>query len=383
MKRFFKTFLYHYHWRNLLARKASTALNLFAIMVTVLVFLVMNGMAIGLRESLQAAGRLDTLIVLTKGAQTAEVSRMPPEYFSILRYYPEIATRANGKPYFSQEAYTIKPLLPASGEGRRWMPIRGIDPANMDLYTGVLKVSGNTLQKDGEVLIGNLVKLKLGNLKVGDSIEIGRQTHRIAGFFSANGSAFESELWITRNDFKVDFNISYDSIAVIRFDNLKDRDEFLARANQDPRLKVDIKTEKEYFTSLDKSAETLQFIASIIAFILSVAAVFTGMNALYASVASRTREIGTLRAMGFSRNSILVGFIFEGLTVACLAGLVAVLLSLIFQHLPIAYLRSSFRILISGPLIFQGLMVAMAVGLIGSFVPARQAARMKILEALR
>jgi len=383
MRKLLQSFPYQYHLRNLFARKASTSLNLFAIVVTVTVFLVMNGMSTGLRNSLHATGRDDTVVILTKGSQTAEVSKLPPDFFAILRYFPEIAKRQDGTPMLSQETYTVKPLPPVTGTGRRWIPIRGIEPQNIDLYSDLLKIEGRPIQADREVLVGNLVHLKMGKMKLGDQILLGRERHTIVGFFTAKGSAYESEMWVTRNDLKVDFNLNYDSVDVVRFNNLKDRDDFIARAAADSRLRVDLKTEREYFSALDSGAAIIQLIASVIAVILSVAAVFTGMNALYASVASRTREIGTLRSMGFGQRAILLGFLFEGVTIALIAGLFSMLLSLPFEHLPIAYMRSSFRIAIPLPLLLKGLLVALGVGLIGSYIPARQAARMKIVEALK
>jgi putative ABC transport system permease protein len=354
MKKFFQSFPYQYHLRNLFGRKASTILNIVAIMVTVLVFLVMNGMAIGLKSSLQSTGREEAVVILTKGSQTAEVSKIPPNFFLILRYFPEIAKRSDGNPMLSQEVYTVKPLAPkGGGPNRRWIPIRGIDPANFDLYRDLFQIQGRALQGNQEVLVGNLVRLKLGNLQIGDSIPLGRQMHKVVGFFTAGGSAFESELWVTRNDLKVDYDMNYDSIGVVRFNDLKDRDSFIDRAENDRRLRLDLKTEREYFSSLSENANVLQLIAAIIAAILSVAAIFTGMNALYASVSARTTEIGTLRSMGFGRGQILVGFMFEGVMIALLAGLLSVLFSLPFEHLPIAYMRSSFRIRIPFSLILK------------------------------
>lgn len=383
MKNFFQSFPYQYHLRSLFARKASTILNIVAVMVTILVFLVMNGMAIGLRYSLQSTGRDDTVVILTKGAQTAEVSKIPPDFFPILRYFAEIAKRADGSPLLSQEVYTVKPLPPKSGEGRRWIPIRGIDPKNFDLYQGLFQIQGQSLQGNQEVLVGNLVRIKLGDLKIGDQIQLGRQLHKVVGFFTANGSAYESELWVTRNDLKVDYDINYDSIGVVRFNSTSARDRFIEKTLDDRRLRLDLKTERDYFSSLSENASVLELIAGVIAFILSVAAIFTGMNALYASVASRTTEIGTLRSMGYGRRSVLIGFLFEGITLSLLAGILSLLLSLPFEHLPIAFMRSSFRIRIPFTLMLEGMLVSLIVGFLGSFIPARQAARMKIVEALR
>ncbi len=383
MKNLFKTFPYQYHLRNLFARKASTVLNLIAVMVTVTTFLVMNGMATGLKYSLESTGRENTVIILTKGAQTAEVSKLPNDFYPILKYFPEIAKRTDGSPMIAPETYTVKPLPMLSRDERRWIPIRGIDPPNIDLYSELLKIEGRPIRNDGEMLVGTLVPLKMGAMKIGDQIELGRQRHTIVGFFSAGGSAYESEMWVTRNDLKVDFNLNYESNLVAHFDSLKERNTFIDKADEDRRLRVDIKSEREYFASLAESAGTLQLIATIIAFILSVAAIFTGMNALYASVASRTTEIGTLRSMGFSRRSILLGFLFEGLTIALLGGILSIFLSLPFQHLPIAYMRSSFRIRIPPTLVLEGLLVSILVGVIGSLIPSRQAAKMKIVDALR
>lgn len=383
MKNPFESFPYQYHLRNLFSRKASTALNLFAVVVTVTVYLVMNGMAYGLKRSLESTGRDNTVIALTKGAQTAEMSKIPADFFAVLKYYPEIAKRPDGSPVIAAETYSVKPLPPFRGTGRRWIPIRGIEPKNLDVYTELLQVEGLPIERDGEVMIGRLVPLKMGPMKIGDQIQLGRQRHKVVGFFNAKGSAYESEMWVTRNDLKVDFNLNYDSNYVILFDHAKDRDRFIQRATEDSRLRLDLKTEREYFSSMAADARTLQLIATIIAVILSVAAVFTGMNALYSSVASRTTEIGTLRSMGFSRRSILLGFLFEGVSIAMIAGILSVLLSFPFQHLPIAYMRSSFHIYIPFSLAAEGFLVSLVVGFVGSFIPARQAARMKIVEALK
>ncbi len=383
MRHFFPPLPYSYHFRSLFRRRASTALNLFAILVTILVFLVMNGMVTGLKNSLQSTGRENVVVMLTQGADTAEVSKLPADFLPTVRYYPTLAKRPDDSPLLSPESYTVKPLKPKSGGNHRWIPIRGIEPINFDLYQDLFEIRGSPLLHPQEVLVGDLVRLKMGNLQIGDQIQIGRQLHKIVGFFTAKGSAFESELWISRNDFKVDFNVEYDSILVGRFNSMSDRDRFVAQVEKDQRLRLDVKTEREYFSSLAQSATALQLIASIIAVILSIAAVFTGMNALYASIASRTIEIGTLRSMGFGQTTILFGFLLEGLAVSLIAGFLALLLSIPFEHLPISYFRSSFRIQIPFSLIGEGLLLALAVGLIGSWIPARRAAGLKIVQSLR
>lgn len=383
---------FKYNLRSLLVRKGSSALTLASISLTVMVFAVMAGLASGLAKTYSSTGRENVMIALSKGADTAEISRLNESSIFLLKYNAAVRHRVDGTPMFSPEVYAIKPLLPPNKSindvdrkkdvTARWLPIRGLRLENMDLYPDVKITEGRALEGPQEVMVGRLVSTKLGRIKLGDMIELGRQKHRVVGFFASQGTAYESELWISNDDLLLDFNIPTQSIAVFPLATGVSVEEVKASIEHDPRLQVELKTEKEYFLAMAESYGFVRIIGNVIAIIMSIGALFAGMNTMYASVTSRIREIGTLRALGFSRTSIQLSFVFESLILAGFSGVLGILAALLFNGVSLSFMKSSFHIQIGVPIVLQGMFLAVMVGFIGGYFPARSAAKMKIVDVM-
>lgn len=373
-----------YNIRSLLMRKGGSILTLTSIGLTVMVFAVMSGLSNGLETTYASTGRSDVLIALAKGAGSAEISRLSGDTLFTLKYHHAIRRRGDGSPLFSPEVYAIKPLLPpSSGSSEaRWLPLRGLRLENMDLYPTIKIIKGRSPEGGQELLVGKLVSAKLGTVQVGDEIALGRQTHRVVGIFSANGTAYESEVWTSNQDLLTDFDIPFQSIAVFAIEDGEDPQAVIRELEDDPRIQVDVETEKDYFIAMAENYAFVRIIGDIIAFVMSVGALFAGMNTMYTSVSSRVREIGTLRALGFSRRAIQLSFILESLLLGALAGVLGSVAALIFNGASLSFMRSAFHIQINALILLQAFALALVVGFLGGYFPARSAARMKIVDVM-
>ncbi len=372
-----------YNIRSLLVRKGSSLFTLASIALTVMVFTIMAGLTQGLESTYTSRGREDVLIALSKGSNSAEISQLPKDSLFILKYHPAIKQRVDGSPFFSEEVYLIKPLLPLREMGAaRWLPLRGVHPKNLDLYPQISLIEGRSISAPGEIMIGKLVSTKLGKIEIGDSLELGRQTHRVVGIFSAQGTAYESELWLLNSDLLIDYDISEQSIAVFAIAKNQSPDLAAREMAQDPRLQVDVKTEKAYFSDMSENYAFVTIIGGIIAAIMSVGAVFAGMNTMYASVSSRIREIGTLRAMGFSRKAIQLSFLLESLFLGLSSGLLGAIGAFLMNGISLSFMRSALNIEITFSIALQGIALGLFVGFLGGYPPARNASQMKIVDVI-
>lgn len=375
---------FSYNIQSLLVRKGSNAMTLFSLGLTVMVFVVMSALSHGLEQTYASTGRDNVLIALSKGADSAEISRLSETALFTLKYHPAIQRRVDGSPVFSSESYLIKPLTPPLQEKARarWLPLRGLNPDALDLYPKIKLLEGRAIEKNGEIMVGKLVENKLGLIQVGDWLTIGRQRHHVVGIFSSNGSAYESEIWATNEDLKVDFNIPSQSIATFPIQAGYNAADVIREIESDPRLQVDLKTEKAYFSALAENYGFVRVIGNVIAIIMSIGTLFAGMNTMYASVSSRVREIGTLRAIGFSRHAIQLSFMLESLLLGALSGAIGCGIAILFNGASLSFMRSAFHIRVAPIILLEGFLLALFVSFIGGYFPAKKAAEMKIIDVM-
>ncbi len=383
-----------YNLRSLFLRKMTTLATAGGIALVVLVTLLLLSLVAGLRHMLISTGRADKLVVLRKGASSDVMSFITRDAYQAIRYLPGIAQTPEGEPLVSPESIS-QPLLPTKAGGQEIVLMRGVTPIGFQVHSNVRLVAGRMPNPSvNEAIVGVAAARRYQGLEVGDSILFGNYKWNIVGTFSSNGTAYESEVWLDVGSlFNNDAKRGCSGIRLVVAPGA-DQEALIRRIADDPRISLLAQSEIAYYEEQAVGARVLYLLTLVLALIMGVGAVFGAMNTMFAAVTHRTAEIGALRAIGFSRRSILASFITESVCLSFLGYLGGVMLGvctifainsllqgLAFQLPSFSTVVVSLRISPTSLLVAFGLAIFM--GLVGGFFPARRAARLQVTEALR
>lgn len=386
-----------YHLRNAARRWRSTVATLLGIALVVFVYVAMQAMAAGIAGFGANTGDPRNLLVTRRGATAEGTSQIALEQFRILRYAAEIARDPAGEPLVSADLSTVINIPRITGEGNANAVVRGVSPRGRELRPQVRLVAGRWfVPGKGEVVASLRMAKRFANLGLGQSfVATAGQTLTVVGHFDGAKSAFDSELWMDADEARSLFDrANYSSILLRPADESAAR-AFAARLDADKRLRLRAVPETEYYTKQAGGADTFKVLGQFLAAVMSVGAVFAAMNTLYAAVGARTREVGTLRVLGFRPRSILLGFMVEGVLLALAGGAAGCGLAAAFAHFlaasgysfgtfsPARFSETVFEMRVTAELIGKGLAFSLIVGVIGSFLPANRAARLPVITALR
>jgi ABC-type lipoprotein release transport system permease subunit len=383
-----------YNVRNLFVRKATTLATAGGIGLVVVVIILLLALMTGFQQMLVSTGSPDNMVVLRKGATSDAMSFASREAMLALRHLPGIAMTPENEPLMSPELIA-QPLLQAKGSGQEMGLVRGVMPVGYLVHENVRFVAGRAPRSSmNEVAVGVAAARRYENTRLGETLQFGRRTWTVVGVFTADGSAFESEIWVDVDDLLKDTNRNGYSGARLTVAPRTDRDALIRRIAEDQRISLEAKPEVSYYNEQAEGAQTLYVLISVLAVIMATGAIFGAMNTMFTAVAYRTAEIGTLRALGFSRRAILTSFVSESLCVALLGYLGGALLGIgavfLINHLMhgIAFRLPSFStalvtLQVSPPTLAITFALAAAMGFVGGLLPARRAARLRVTEALR
>jgi ABC-type lipoprotein release transport system permease subunit len=380
---------------NLAARRTRTLLTVAVIALVVIATTLFGSLVSSLRRTLVGTGNERNLIVLRKGATNDGSSVIPLEAFQSLRFFDGVARDAAGNPLASPEL-VVQPFFRAAGGGRENVLVRGVEAVALQVHDEVAIVEGRMFQpSSGEAIVGSGVAGRYVGAKVGDTLDFGRGHWQVVGRFDSNGSSFESEVWVDVRELAADAkrSIPYSGLRIRAADGA-DMDALVRRINDDPRYALEASPEPEYYEKQAESANALYLIVVGLAVLAGIGAIFGATNTLYAAVQSRRAEIGTLRALGFSRMSIVVSFLIESLVIAfggfaIGASLAALLGRLVSWWLGgIAFGAATFttsviQLRVGASDLATALGLALVIGLVGGIAPAARAARLRPIEALR
>jgi len=219
---------------------------------------------------------------------------------------------------------------------------------------------------------------------MGDKIKVGKQERTIAGIFSSGGNTFEGEIWMDKEDMKLDFDLQNFSMAVVKLTSPSQVNSFVQSIEEDRRLPVeDAIAENDYYSALGGTSTFILVMGRVIAFLMALGAIFGGMNTMYTAIAGRTREIGTLRAVGYTEKHVILSFITESLIIALAGGIIGCFLSIVVNGYSLSLFEVAFSITIDPSVMLQGIVLSLLIGFFGGLLPARASAKMKVVEALR
>lgn len=380
-----------YNLRNLWVRKTTTVMTTLGIALTVAVLLGILAMVGGLRAAFKTTGNPLHLMVFRKNSNSELVSQIGREAVSTLQLKNGIQKFPDGQPMVSAEIVTVINLTrPGNPEGAN-ITIRGLSESGVKMRSEIGLVQGRWFQSgQREVSVGKALAKRYPDLALGKSIRFGHGDWTITGIFDAGKSAFESEIWADLNQIASDFNRNeVVSCVLARASDPVALKALKNAVSEDQRLNLEGKTEVEYYEEQTSSAAPVQFLGIFVAVIMAVGSSFAAMNTMYASVSRRSREIGTLRVLGFSRFHILVSFVLESLFLSLLGGLVGFFLVLPLNGLQagignlVTFSETSFQFKITPAIAVVGILFASIMGVMGGFLPARSAARADVLNALR
>ena len=381
-----------YNIRNVIQRPITTLATGWGIAMVVMILVGAFALASGFQAALIESGSPDNIIVMRVGADSEISSGIGRDAANILRSLPDVAAGPDGRALVSTDMVVLTNLPRIGQSGSSNVTIRGIDPASLALRTQVKVVEGRMFAPGtGEVIVGRRISPRFAGLRLGDQVTLGQQRCAVVGLFTANGSAFESEIW-GDNAVLMPALHREDAFQSVTF-RMRDPSRFATLKKQleaDPRLGVQVKTERAFYS--DQSAllaGVLRGAGVLITLIMAIGAIFGAMNTMYAAVGSRTREVAVLMTVGFSPWAIMLSFLFESVILALIGGVMGCLLALPINGITTSTTNWSsfsevafaFRVTPAG--LLAGLIFSAALGLVGGILPARRAASQSLASSLR
>ena len=377
-----------YAWRNAWAHRGATAATLFGVAISVMVYVVMGATADSLKGIAASTGDPANAIALSKGASSAESSRLDAPTANAVRFAPGVLRDASGEPLASVELLAMRRipipgLPPDDPASQRFMSLRGVTPAALLVHPGVRIIAGRFPAASGELLIGRLVTENLGAIGIGSEVSIEGRPHRVVGVLGAEGQFFESELWMTLEDLRGKSGDREASAVVLRTSGPAAAAALVDTLEKSRSVNVSAKTEPEYYAQMQRASTAFVYLGNLIGGLLGLGAVVAGANTMYATMSRRIREMGTLRALGFGRWRVGASLLLESTMVSLLGGAIGVLLALAWNGVAFSIVSLSFELAIGPANAARGMVMALAIGAAGGFLPARSASRLEIVAALR
>ncbi|MFT3868133.1 MAG: FtsX-like permease family protein [Nibricoccus sp.] len=383
--------LLKYHVRSALVRWRTTVATVAGIAVVVWVFVFVQSLAVGIELASGNTGDPRNLLITRKGALAESTSIVTREQFNIIRYLPGVARGTSGTPIASADLLVIINRPRLNGSGNANVLVRGVSPAGIEMRPQAALVDGRWFRPgQREVVASRRLAARFKGLQVGSSFQAVGQTLTVVGLFDAQRSAFDSEVWMDADEARNVFDrADYGSILLRPIDEAG-AVAFKKAIESDKRLKMKISREVDYYKEQTRTALLPRYLGRFLAVVMSIGAVFAAMNTLYASVGARTREVGTLRVLGFRRRNILFGFLVEGALLAGIGGAIGCVIAYLsadgysvgtfgFE----TFSETVFDLKVTPALALRGFVFSLILGLVGSFLPALRASRLPVISSLK
>jgi putative ABC transport system permease protein len=371
-----------YNLRSLIIRRVGTVMTIVGVALTVAVFVTVLSMVNGLEGTFLETGEPMNLIMIRQASQAETNSFFNRDIKPIVETTPGITAVAG-------EIIVLINHPRITGETANVI-VRGVSDKSLELRPRLKVVEGRMFRPGlREVIVSRSISKRFRDTKIDDSIKIGRSTWTVVGILDAARTAYDSEIWADYNEISGEFERPIYSSLLVRASNDAPLASIRERLAGDRRLQLDVFRQREYFEAQAGSALPMKVLGYLIASIMAIGSSFAVMNTMYAATAYRTREIATLRVLGFKRRNIMLSFMLESLVLAVLGGVLGCLLSLPMNGISTGtsnmttFSEVVFDFRITPQLMLQGIAFAAIMGTLGGFLPARMAARLTIVKALR
>src|SRR5262245_2275833 len=380
-----------YNIRNLIRRRTTTIMTALGIALTVAVMLSVSAMVEGLRTSLSATGHPLHILVTRKGSTSELGSQMTQEQFQTIKVKQGIASSPEGGPMASLELVNVVILDSPENPAGINISLRGLTTTGFAMREYVRIAEGRMFQPGRrEVVVGKGLAKRYPKARIGSKLDFGRGEWDVVGVMDGGRSAADSEIFCDLAQLASDQNRDAAlSSALIRAADRASMQALMNDLSGDRRLNVDAVSEKSYYEAQTASALPIQFLGIFVAVIMAIGSSFAAMNTMYAAVARRSAEIGTLRVLGFSKSGILISFLIESLLLSLLGGVLGCLLVLPLNNFTtgigsfVTFSEFTFDFRITPGIMLIGVVFALVMGVLGGLFPAASAARKEILTALR
>ena len=382
---------FSYTFRNLWARKLTTLLTAGGMALVVFVFATVLMLEEGLRKTLVETGSYDNVVVIRRSAQTEVQSGIDRVQAALIESQPEVAFGADGERMVSKETVVLVNLVKRDSEKPANVMIRGVAPHGPALRPQVHIIEGRMFRPGAsEIVAGRDAAERFKGAGIGETLWFGQREWRVVGTFDAGKSGFDSEIWGDADQLMQAFRRPVYSALVLKLSDPARFDQFRARLENDQRLTVEAKRETVFYSDQSEVlANFIRYLGLTLSIIFSAGAVIGAMITMYASVASRTAEIGTLRALGFTQRSVLAAFLLEAALLGLVGGCVGLFLASFMQLFTIStmnwqsFSELAFSFTLTPAIASKTLLFALVMGVAGGFLPAIRAARLNIIDALR
>jgi len=380
-----------YNLRNLLVRKTTTIMTALGIALTVAVLLAILALVNGLDSSLHSTGNPLHVLVLRNGSTTELVSNFTRTGFQVLKEKPGIARDSSGQPLASLEMVTIINLTSAAYPDGQNITLRGLTPVGIELRNGLRIERGRWFQPGTrELVAGKSIAEGYPQAQLGGKIRIGEHDWEVVGVMAASHRTTDSEIFADLNELSADQNRrEVLSSALVKATDPVAAAALINNIENDQQLNMTAMSEKAYYDSQTSSGAPVEFLGIFCSIIMAVGSAFAAMNTMYAAVARRTAEIGTLRVLGFSRGAVLVSFFIEALLLSALGGVLGCLLALPLNGITTSignfstFSQTAFDFKVTPEIMLIGVTFALVLGACGGLFPSFGAARKEIVAALR
>jgi putative ABC transport system permease protein len=379
-----------YNIGNLMSRKVSAVMTVLGIGIVIAVMVAMMALYNGVQQALVSSGSKENLMVLREGAQAESTSIVQRDKYRIIESLPGIEKGADGRPIVSPELVVIFKLPRYDNATGSNLNVRGVTPKALEIRPYIKLVDGRMFRSGvNEVIVSERMRKRFVNMNIGESFQSGTQKWTVTGVFDAEGTSFDSEIWTDvemlalaqkRPDYS---SVLLKPVGAAAFRSIADA------ISTDTRLKLQTKSEYKYYDDQTSGLLGIKILVTIVTFFMVLGAILGAMNTMFSAIASRKRELATMRALGFKRRDVLLSVVIEAIVISGIAGIVGVLLALPVNGIAtgtanfITFSEVAFNFSISPKVALFAVGLAIVAGVIGGLLPAISAARLPITRALR
>ena len=382
---------FSYVFRNLWTRKLTTLLTAGGMALVAFVFAAVLMLDAGLNRTMVGTGSIDNVIFIRKGAETEIQSGVTRDQAALVASQPQVARGEDGYPLASKESLVLISLVKTGQDRGSNIVTRGVSPMGFVLRPQVKIVQGRTFRPgSSEIVVGKSIHDEFDGVAIGQKLRFAQNEWLVVGTFDGGKSAFDSEVWGDVEQLMQAFRRTNYSSVIVKMTSADNFDVMIKGVTDDIRIGLEGKRERLFYEDQSRALSTfISFLGVFLSVIFSVGAMIGAAITMYSSVAMRTAEIGTLRALGFRQPSILVAFLTEALLLGLVGGLAGLACAAFLQTITIStmnfqsFSQLAFSFLLTVKIALLTLLFSLVMGFVGGFLPAVKAARMKIVDALR